>query len=68
MFFHVFCCAPFLCRDTLTICGINCFTSIFASCVIFSALGYIAKVQGADIEDVVVQGEIHSREDIDEYS
>ncbi|XP_041456144.1 sodium- and chloride-dependent GABA transporter ine-like isoform X1 [Lytechinus variegatus] len=43
-------------RDTLTICGINSFTSIFASCVIFCALGYISKIQGANIDDVVVSG------------
>ncbi|XP_054749060.2 sodium- and chloride-dependent GABA transporter ine-like isoform X1 [Lytechinus pictus] len=43
-------------RDTLTICGINSFTSIFASCVIFCALGYISKIQEADIDDVVVSG------------
>ncbi|XP_071502065.1 sodium- and chloride-dependent GABA transporter ine-like [Diadema antillarum] len=43
-------------RDTLTICGINSFTSIFASFVIFSVIGYIAKVQDAEIDSVITEG------------
>ncbi|PIK60543.1 sodium-dependent alanine transporter 3 [Apostichopus japonicus] len=44
-------------RDTLGICIVNSFTSIFASFVIFSVLGYIAEIQNApSIESVVASG------------
>ncbi|KAJ8043609.1 Sodium- and chloride-dependent GABA transporter ine [Holothuria leucospilota] len=42
-------------RDTLGICIVNSFTSIFASFVVFSVLGYIAEIQGAPSIDKVVE-------------
>ena len=45
-----------LLRDTFLVSLLNSATSIFASFVIFSVIGYIAHVQGADVEDVVTDG------------
>lgn len=39
-------------KDTLTVSFINCGTSLFASIVIFSILGFKAKDQGISVEDV----------------
>ena len=43
-------------RDTFIISCLNSLTSLFASLVIFSVIGYIAYVQDADIETVVTDG------------
>ncbi|XP_033099510.1 sodium- and chloride-dependent GABA transporter ine-like [Anneissia japonica] len=45
-----------LVRDTLVISGVNAFTSLFASCAIFSVIGHIAFIQGEDVDNVVTQG------------
>ena len=36
---------------------INCGTSVFAGLVIFSVLGFMAYETGADVKDVVTQGD-----------
>ncbi|XP_072044236.1 sodium- and chloride-dependent GABA transporter ine-like isoform X4 [Amphiura filiformis] len=45
-----------LLRDTFLVSLLNAATSIFASFVIFSVIGYIAHIQGEDVEDVVTDG------------
>ncbi|XP_033627491.1 sodium- and chloride-dependent GABA transporter ine-like isoform X1 [Asterias rubens] len=43
-------------RDTFSITVTNSLTSLFAAVTIFSALGFIAKIQGQNVEDVITQG------------
>jgi len=43
-------------RDSLIVPIINCGTSIYAGFVIFSVLGYMAKIKGVDVADVAAQG------------
>nr|CAB3266306.1 sodium- and chloride-dependent GABA transporter 1 [Phallusia mammillata] len=43
-------------RDALSICAINCGTSILAGFVVFSVLGALAHQTGRDVADVVDQG------------
>ncbi len=47
-----------LLRDTFLVSLLNSATSLFASLVIFSVIGYIAHVQGANVADVVTDGKI----------
>ncbi|XP_072126481.1 sodium- and chloride-dependent neutral and basic amino acid transporter B(0+)-like isoform X3 [Mobula birostris] len=44
-------------RDTITICVVNCATSVFAGFAIFSVLGHMAHVQNKSVSEVV-QSEI----------
>ena len=46
----------YLYRDALLVAIINCSTSIFAGFVIFSVIGYMAKITGEDIANVVDSG------------
>ena len=43
-------------RDTVMVCFINSFTSVFSACVIFSILGYMAKQKGVEVGEVVESG------------
>ncbi|CAK8686641.1 unnamed protein product [Clavelina lepadiformis] len=43
-------------RDAISICAINCCTSVLAGFVVFSVLGSLAHQTGLEIEDVVDQG------------
>ena len=45
-----------LIRDCLVTSAVNSFTSFFSGFVIFTYLGYMAKSQGKDIENVADQG------------
>ncbi|XP_071946346.1 sodium- and chloride-dependent GABA transporter ine-like [Antedon mediterranea] len=45
-----------LVRDTMLISGINAFTSLFASCAIFSVIGHLAFIQNEDVDNVVASG------------
>jgi len=47
--------APIM-RDVIALSIVDCFTSIACGCTVFSVLGYIAKIQGKDIANVVEQG------------
>ena len=42
--------------DVITISLVDCFTSIMCGCTVFSVLGYIAKTQEQEIENVVRAG------------
>lgn len=43
-------------RDALLVSIINCSTSVFAGFVIFSVIGYMAKITGQNVADVVDSG------------
>ena len=43
-------------RDCIATAFVNSFTSIFSGVVIFSYLGYMAKIQNKDISDVADEG------------
>lgn len=47
-------------RDALSICTVNCMTSILAGFVVFSVLGSLAHQTGQSIKDVVDEGELNS--------
>ena len=44
-------------KDAILTSTINCITSFVAGFVIFSVLGYMAKMQGLSVEDVGMEGE-----------
>ena len=41
-----------LCRDSLIVPIVNVLTSFYAGFVIFSVLGYMAKLKGVSVDDV----------------
>ncbi|XP_014676670.1 PREDICTED: sodium- and chloride-dependent taurine transporter-like, partial [Priapulus caudatus] len=43
-------------KDSLIICVVNSFTSLYAGFVIFSVLGYMANVLGVEVKDVAAAG------------
>lgn len=43
-------------RDAMILPILDTFTSLFAGCVVFSTLGYMAEASGVSIDDVVSQG------------
>ncbi|GCB62577.1 hypothetical protein scyTo_0011488, partial [Scyliorhinus torazame] len=43
-------------RDTITVCVVNCATSVFAGFVIFSTLGHMAHIQNKPVPEVVQSG------------
>ena len=47
-----------VCRDAMIVSLINCATSFFAGFVIFSVVGFMAKISGRDVEKVADQGTI----------
>ena len=46
-----------LCRDSIIFAVFNSGTSFYGGFLIFSVLGFMAKKQGVDIEDVAKSGE-----------
>lgn len=46
----------YLCRDVLAIAGIDAITSIICGSTVFSVLGYIAKTQSKEIDQVLTAG------------
>lgn len=46
-------------RDSIILCIVNPMTSILAGVVIFSVLGYMAKIQDIMVAEVVKSGESH---------
>ncbi len=45
-------------RDCALIAGVNCFSSLFAGCVIFSVLGFMSETSGLPVAEVVDSGEL----------
>ncbi|KAL0272952.1 UNVERIFIED_CONTAM: hypothetical protein PYX00_005746 [Menopon gallinae] len=43
-------------RDAIITCVVNTFTCLLAGCLTFSILGYLADIQGLEIDDVVESG------------
>ena len=43
-------------RDTLIISAINCLTAVFAGCIVFSIIGFMAHQQNRDISEVAASG------------
>lgn len=43
---------------------INCLTSFLAGFVVFSVLGYMALLQGRDIDKVAVEGQYRTNDDV----
>ncbi|XP_034434392.1 sodium- and chloride-dependent betaine transporter-like isoform X2 [Hippoglossus hippoglossus] len=43
-------------RDCMALCCLSCVTSIFAGFIVFSVLGFLAHVQGVDLNDVAFIG------------
>ncbi|XP_078268183.1 sodium- and chloride-dependent neutral and basic amino acid transporter B(0+)-like [Rhinoraja longicauda] len=43
-------------RDTITVCAVNCATSMFAGFAIFSVLGHMAHIQNKPVSEVVQSG------------
>lgn len=45
-------------RDAMILPVLDTFTSLFAGCVVFSTLGYMAEASKVQIDDVVKQGNV----------
>ena len=45
-------------RDSIMVPLINCATSIFCGCAIFTMLGFMAAQKGVDVPDVAAQGNV----------